>query len=136
MATHRIYTSHGAMDVTKALSTKMRDIDFLLISGPRGELSTYKLKSHSISSLTWLTSTAMPLRTVESVETSSLQTTPEQYLIFYSSINNGRLWCPVLGSGMGSRHPGDPWVVTCGSQPGWVVWVTGNEPPTTRTGTG
>ena len=43
---------------------------------------------------------------------------------------------PTLGSGMGSRHPGDPWVVTCGSQPGWVVWVTGNEPPTTRTGTG
>ena len=41
-----------------------------------------------------------------------------------------------IGSGMGSRHPGDPWVVTCGSQPGWVVWVTGNEPPTTRTGTG
>ena len=41
-----------------------------------------------------------------------------------------------VGSGMGSRHPGDPWVVTCGSQPGWVVWVTGNEPPTTRTGTG
>ena len=83
------------MDVTKAFSTKMRDIDFLLISGPRGELSTCKLKSHSISSLTWLTSTAMPLRTVEPVETSSLQTTPEQYLIFYSSINNGRLWCPV-----------------------------------------
>ena len=31
----------------------------------------------------------------------------------------------VIGSGMGNRHPGHPWVVTCGSQPGWVTRVMG-----------
>jgi hypothetical protein len=38
----------------------------------------------------------MPLRVADvAVEPSSLKQVPEKFLIFYSSIVDGQLWCPV-----------------------------------------
>ncbi|TFK77441.1 hypothetical protein BDN72DRAFT_43697 [Pluteus cervinus] len=36
----------------------------------------------------------MPLRTTSTTDPTSLSTVSEEYLIFYSSIVDGRLWCP------------------------------------------
>jgi len=36
----------------------------------------------------------MPLRVLETIEPSSLNEVEENYLIFYSSISDGKLWCP------------------------------------------
>jgi len=39
---------------------------------------------------------SMPLNTADSsIDSVSLLTVPEQYIIFYSSIVDGRMWCPV-----------------------------------------
>jgi len=36
----------------------------------------------------------MPIQISETTEPSSLRGAPEEYLIFYSSLTNGQLWCP------------------------------------------
>ncbi|KAF8665272.1 hypothetical protein AX16_000293 [Volvariella volvacea WC 439] len=36
----------------------------------------------------------MPLRTVSEPDPTSLTQVPEEYLIFFSSIVDGKLWCP------------------------------------------
>lgn len=37
----------------------------------------------------------MPLRVSDAIDPPSLKEVPENYLIFYSSLSDGRLWCPV-----------------------------------------
>jgi len=36
----------------------------------------------------------MPLRVSDAIDPPSLKEVPENYLIFYSSLSDGRLWCP------------------------------------------
>ena len=41
----------------------------------------------------------MPLEIVESpIDPATLKNLPNQYLIFYSSIVDGKMWCPVFAS--------------------------------------
>ncbi|TRM65037.1 hypothetical protein BD626DRAFT_567891 [Schizophyllum amplum] len=68
----------------------------------------------------------MPIRTLETPDTAMLEAAPEEYFIFYSSVVDGKMWCPdcrdvegrVNATFTGAKAP-SALIVFVGDRPKW-----------------
>ncbi|KAL1746924.1 hypothetical protein HDZ31DRAFT_80857 [Schizophyllum fasciatum] len=68
----------------------------------------------------------MPIRTLETPDIATLTAAPEEYLVFYSSVVDGKMWCPdcrdvegrVNAAFVGGKAP-SALIVFVGDRPSW-----------------